>query len=132
MNLKSGSAWLGLGLAVGVLGGWLLFGQQKAADAGNDRFEDYVMSTGRESASPPGTMDGVWMIDYQSGKLLGTVVDRRPGKVAAGPRSTCVTEFGLQPKQNVHFLVTNGTIAQGGKPPSTSPRPAPASSASTR
>jgi hypothetical protein len=114
MSLKTGSAWLVLGLAVGVLGGWLLFGQPKTAEAGNDRWEDYVMSTGPINVGVVAQdMDGVWILDYKAGKLLGTVVNRTTGKVSAWAEIDLVKEFELTPKQNVHFLVTNGMVQKG-------------------
>jgi hypothetical protein len=114
MNVKSGSGWLVLGLAVGVIGGWILFGQQKAAEAGNDRFEDYVMTTGPVNVGVVAQdMDGVWILDYKAGKLLGTVVNRTTGKVSAWAEIDLVKEFEVAPKQDVHFLVTNGMVQKG-------------------
>ena len=79
MNLKSGSAWLGLGVAVGVLGGWLLFGQQKAAEAGNDRFEDYVMSTGPVN---------VGVVSYEELDGVSLNRDSSPGSATAAGAAT--------------------------------------------
>lgn len=60
-----------------------------------------------------GQTDGVWLLDYRSGKLLGTVIDRGVGKIVGWAEVDLVTEFGVQPKQPVHFLMTTGNIAQG-------------------
>jgi hypothetical protein len=44
---------------------------------------------------------------------LGTVIDRNNGKIVGWAEVDLVTEFGIAPKQNVHFLMTTGNIAQG-------------------
>src|SRR5262249_8838316 len=54
-----------------------------------------------------------WLLDYRAGKLLGTVIDRNQGKIVGWAEVDLVTEFGVQPKQPVHFLMTTGMIAQG-------------------
>src|SRR5262249_47865129 len=64
--------WMLAGALVGVLGALLYFGQAKPALAANDRFEDYIMCTGPVAVTPKSTTDGVWILDYRSGKLLGT------------------------------------------------------------
>ena len=63
-----------------------------------------------QSAAPT---DGVWLLDYRSGKLLGTVVDRDKGKINGWAEVDLTTEFNLAPRANVHFLMTTGQIAQG-------------------
>src|SRR5438067_705492 len=44
-------------------------------------------------------------------KLLGTVIDRAQGKVIGWAEVDLVTEFGLQPRANVHFLMSTGNIS---------------------
>ena len=79
----------------------------------SDRYEDYVMCTGAVLMANRTPVDGVWMLDYRSGKLLGTVVDRGIGKIGGWAELDLVKEFGIPPKQNAHFMMTTGTIAQG-------------------
>jgi hypothetical protein len=71
------------------------------------------MCTGAVGITPRAPTDGVWLLDYRSGKLLATVVDRSIGKIIGWADLDLVTEFGIQPRQNVHFLMTPGNIAQG-------------------
>jgi len=52
-------------------------------------------------------------LDYRSGKLLATIVDRSVGKTVGFAEMDLVSEFGVAPNQNVHFLMTTGTIAAG-------------------
>lgn len=80
---------------------------------GSDRYEDYVMCTGAATLNPKAPTDGVWLLDYRGGKLLGTVIDRNSGRITGWAELDLPTEFGIPPKQNVHFMMTTGTIAQG-------------------
>lgn len=105
--------WLTLGLLAGVLGARLMWGGIPPAQAANDRYEDYVICTGPVSVMPRALTDGVWLLDYRSGKLLGTVIDRTSGKIIGWAEVDLVTEFSLAPRQNVHFIMTTGSIAQG-------------------
>lgn len=109
-------AWviLILGLAAGMSGGWFLFGASKPAAAGNDRYEDYVMCTGPVSVGLVGhDLDGVWMIDYRAGKLLGTCINRNTGKLNPFAEVDLVKEFDVPPRADVHFLMTTGQVARG-------------------
>ena len=105
--------WLALGLLLGAGGAGLYFGQVREAKAGNDRYEDYILCTGPVSIIPSAPTDGVWMLDYRAGKLLGTVIDRTQGKIVNWAEVDLVQEFAIPPKQNVHFMMTTGTITQG-------------------
>jgi hypothetical protein len=80
---------------------------------GNDRFDDYILCTGAVNVIPKVPTDGVWMLDYRAGKLLGTLIDRIQGKIVGWAEVDLVNEFGLPPRQNVHFLMTTGMIAEG-------------------
>lgn len=114
-----------VGLALGIVGTVFCAGpvsrvvrnnaETAALQAGNsDRFEDYVMCTGAVAVNPRAPTDGVWVLDYRAGKLLATVVDRtQGGKILGFAELNIAQEFGIPPKQNVHFMMTTGTIAQG-------------------
>jgi hypothetical protein len=105
--------WLGVGLVLGALGAGMYLSQGRPVQAGNDRYGDYIMATGAVAVNPRAPTDGVWLLDYRTGKLLGTVIDRSLGKILGWAEVDLVAEFGLPPRQNVHFLMTTGTIAQG-------------------
>jgi hypothetical protein len=109
--------WLTAGVLVGLLAARLMWGKIEPAQAANDRFEDYAICTGACASFPVGPKvvptDGVWLLDYRSGKLLGTVIDRNVGKIVGWAELDLVNEFGLAPKQNVHFIMTCGNISQG-------------------
>jgi hypothetical protein len=102
------------GLACGVVAALLLSGPPKpAAASSNDRYQDYLMCTGAVSVNAKVPTDGVWLLDYRGGKLLGTVIDRTTGKISGWAEVDLVTEFAIAPKQDVHFMMTTGTIALG-------------------
>jgi hypothetical protein len=105
--------WLVIGAVAGGLAVGLYLNAAREVRAANDRFEDYIMCTGAASANPRIPTDGVWLLDYRAGKLLGTIIDRNQGKVSGWAEVDLVTEFGIPPRQNVHFLMTNGMIGQG-------------------
>jgi len=105
--------WLVVGLLLGGAGVALYMGSLPQAQAANDRYEDYILCTGAVAITPRSPTDGVWLLDYRAGKLLGTLIDRMQGKVIGWAEVDLVSEFNLPPRQNVHFLMTTGMIAQG-------------------
>jgi hypothetical protein len=113
MNRMGRLLWMGLGLVLGVGACAVYFGAARPAEATNDRFEDYILCTGAVSLTPRVPTDGVWLLDYRAGKLLATVIDRDVAKVVGWAEMDLVQEFGIQPKQDVHFLMTTGSVAHG-------------------
>ena len=104
--------WLLVGIVLGGLGAAFYSMRPNLALAGNDRHEDYIICTGSVSTNPRAPTDGVWLLDYRSGKLLGTVIDRGQGKIIGWAEVDLVNEFNLRPRADVHFLMTTGQIAQ--------------------
>jgi hypothetical protein len=105
--------WLVVGLLLGGAGVAFIISQHPVARAANDRYEDYILCTGAVALNPRSPTDGVWLLDYRAGKLLGTLIDRNRGKIVGWAEVDLVTEFNLPPRQNVHFMMTTGMIAQG-------------------
>jgi hypothetical protein len=105
---------LAVGAAVGMVGTVFYLGHPRVAHAAsNDRYQDYVMATGAVSVNPRIQTDGVWLLDYKAGKLLGTVIDRTQGKIVGWAEVDLRTEFGLIAQQDVHFMMTTGYVTQG-------------------
>jgi len=105
---------IALASAIGAAGATLFLSVSKPADAAsNDRYGDYIMATGAVAVNPRIPTDGVWLLDYKAGKLLGTVIDRNSGKIVGWAEVDLTTEFGLARKADVHFLMTTGYITQG-------------------
>jgi hypothetical protein len=104
--------WLIVGAVLGGAAAGYFVSRPPAALAGsNDRHEDYVICTGTVSTGPKATTDGVWLLDYRAGKLLGTVIDKGQGKISGWAEVDLVNEFGLQPRANVHFMMTTGMVS---------------------
>ncbi len=105
--------WLVVGLALGGTAVGLYFGQERQARASNDRSNEFILATGAVAVNPRIPTDGVWLLDYRAGKLLGTVIDRNVGKIVGWAEVDLVTEFGIPPRHDVHFMMTTGMIANG-------------------
>jgi hypothetical protein len=107
--------WLVVGVVMGGVGvAYLVSRPAEVKASSNDRFEDYVLTTGAVNLGPKGASEGVWLLDYRAGKLLGTAIDRNQGgKVTGWAEVDLVTEFGIQPRANVHFLMTTGQVTPG-------------------
>jgi hypothetical protein len=114
MNDGGRLLWLAVGLVLGAVGvGVYLAPQQRAQAAANDRYDDYILCTGAVAVTRNALTEGVWLLDYRAGKLLGTLIDRTAGKIGGFAEVDLVSEFGLPPRQNVHFMMTTGMITQG-------------------
>lgn len=120
MATKRGMMSLAAGLMLGLLAGWLVFGQGPIVEAaGNsDRNGDFVICTGPIVQNFTNTnfgfeLDGVWLLDYRSGKLMASAVNRLDGKMQAWTEVDLVKEFGIAPRSNAHFVMTTGLIAKG-------------------
>src|SRR5207248_3117840 len=105
--------WLFTGLVLGLTAAALYLRPGPAKAGSNDRLEDYIMCTGAVGVTARAPTDGVWLLDYRTGKLLGTVIDRTTGKILGWAEGDMLSDFGIQPRQNVHFLMTTGQLAQG-------------------
>lgn len=100
--------------AAGVAAALFFFAPpRQAGAASNDRYQDMIMATGAVTVNPKIQTDGVWLLDYKAGKLLGTVIDRNQGKIVGWAEVDLATEFGLQARADVHFMMTTGYITQG-------------------
>lgn len=117
MRIRARYLWLAAGCVLGFVAAALFWGKEKQAYAANDRYEDYIMCTGTVMSTAPGRSrapsptDGVWLLDYRNGKLLGTVIDKLSGTIGGWAEVDLVAEFGLQPRQNVHFMMTTGSVS---------------------
>jgi hypothetical protein len=92
---------------------FLLDRPRQAGASSTDRYQDFILTTGAVSVNPKIQTDGVWLLDYKSGKLLGTVIDRSQGKIVGWSEVDLTTEFGLAAKADVHFMMTTGYVTQG-------------------
>jgi len=105
--------WLAMGLLIGFAATTSYHRSSQPAMAGNDRHEDYIMCTGQISLGVNLQSDCVWLLDYRAGKLLGTTVDKNLGKIMPWSEVDLVQEFNIPPKQDVHFMMTTGSLIKG-------------------
>lgn len=114
MRIPGAVCGLAVGAGVGFLAAVFYLAEPRPTFAsGHDRYQDYVMATGAVGINPRVPMDGVWMLDYRSGKLLGTVIDKTQGKIVGWAEVDLVSEFEVVPKQDVHFMMVTGWVSQG-------------------
>jgi hypothetical protein len=114
VNTTGRLLWLLVGVGLGGVGVGMFLQPSREARAANDRYEDYILCTGAVAITPRQQTDGVWLLDYRAGKLLGTLIDRTAGgRINGFAEVDLVTEFGLPPRQNVHFMMTTGMVANG-------------------
>lgn len=114
MRVTGSIGGLAVGLAIGIVGTTIYLNPTRPViAASNDRYQDYIMATGAVSINPRIQTDGVWLLDYRAGKLLGTVIDRNQGKIVGWAEVDLTTEFNLKAQQDVHFLMTCGYVTQG-------------------
>lgn len=108
-------------LLAGVVIGWTLNSREPVFAGGNtDRFEDFVIATGpvnqalsNNAAFLNAELDGVWMLDYKSGKLLASVLNRQTNRMIAWSEMDLVKEFDIAPRSNVHFMMATGNVIKG-------------------
>ncbi len=111
MSLYKTMFMVGTGLILGITGTlWLARGPVSTVWAANDRFEDYIMTTGAVLVNRRSPSDGVWLLDYRTGRLLGTVIDQSTGTITGWAELDLVQEFGIPPRNNVHFMMTTGSV----------------------
>ena len=114
MRISATVSGLAVGAVVGIIAAMFYLGQPRTAGAsGHDRYQDYIMATGAVTFNPRVPMDGVWLLDYRSGKLLGTVIDKSQGKIVGWAEVDLVSEFEVTPRQDVHFMMVTGWVSQG-------------------
>jgi hypothetical protein len=105
--------WMMAGLVLGLITAVLYCGNLRPVQAANDRHEDFILCTGPVSVMTNAPTDGVWLLDYRTGRLMGTIINRVTGKIVNWAEVDLVQEFGIPPRQNVHFLMTCGNVTQG-------------------
>lgn len=116
-------AWLPVlgALVIGITAGWFFSARQPVwAGGSNDRHQDFILATGpvnqafsSNAAFLNADLDGVWLLDYRSGKLLASTINRQTGKMISWGEMDLVKEFDIAPRSEVHFMMTTGTVVKG-------------------
>lgn len=114
MNDLGRLGWLGVGLVLGITSAAVAIQwTPPRAYGANDRHEDYVLCTGPVLVNPRVPSDGIWLLDYRTGRLMGTVINHLSGTIAGWAEVDMVKEFDIPPRSDVHFLMTCGVINNG-------------------
>jgi hypothetical protein len=115
-------------LAAGLALGWALAGSRPALlrAGGGDRFDESILTSGptsiqyNEGSKVQVAQDGVYYLDYRTGKLLATIPTFRKSLGAARMVDTfaerdLVADFkiDLENGPRPHFLMTTGSMATG-------------------
>lgn len=102
-----------VGVVLGGVGMTLFVGRWHEARAGaTDHSGDFILCTGSVTNIPGIPTDGVWLLDYRTGELLATMIDRNTGKTMGWAQVNLLSEFGLHNHDNAHFLMTTGIITE--------------------
>jgi hypothetical protein len=121
MSLKRSWMPLTTAMITGLALGWCLNTREPVFASGNtDRHEDFVIATGpinqglsNNAQFLQAELDGVWVLDYKSGKLLATTMNRQTGKTISFGEVDLVKEFDIAPRANVHFVMSTGMVVKG-------------------
>lgn len=125
--MKIRRTWMTVSAAMicGLGIGWFFNSKQPVFASSVDRYEDFIMATGPVNSTfvgnPNGTnnqflnadLDGVWVLDYKSGKLLASTINRQTGKMIQFGEVDLVKEFEIAPRANVHFMMSTGVVVRG-------------------
>ena len=90
---------LGLGLAL------ILQGQPSFATA-TDHADDFSIATGHMTVE----LEGVYVLDFKAGKLLGTVMNRQSGKFQQFYERNLAEDFALNLRQKPKFIMVTGAM----------------------
>ncbi|HQR08865.1 MAG TPA: hypothetical protein PLN21_18740 [Gemmatales bacterium] len=126
--MKIRRTWMTVSAAMicGLAIGWFFNSKQPVFASSVDRYEDFIMATGPVNQSFVGNptagnnnqflnadLDGVWVLDYKSGKLLASTINRQTGKMIQFGEVDLVKEFEIAPRANVHFMMSTGIVVRG-------------------
>jgi len=122
--------FLSIGLVSGGVLAALFSDQDNRAEAATDHFQDSILCTGAVSSTfvkshpfwnagshayhwehEEVPFDGIWYLDADTAKLLGTVVDRMAGKIIGWAEVDLTTEFPAG--QSPHFMMNTGDVDHG-------------------
>ena len=106
------AVWLLLGLVFGLGAAMILQGQPSYAVA-TDHSDEFAIATGYLNES----LEAVYLLDFKSGRLMGTVLNRQGGRFQHFYERNLANDFGLTARQKPKFMmVTGGAQLQGAVP----------------
>jgi hypothetical protein len=124
--------YLLIGLVSGGVIAALFANQDNQAEAATDHFQDSILCTGAVSSTfvkghpfwnagsqsyhwryDEVPFEGIWFLDADTARLLGTVVDSAAGKIIGWAEVDLTTEFHFPAGQSPHFMMNTGDVDHG-------------------
>ena len=99
------AVWLLTGLVFGVCIALFFHGQPAQATA-TDHQDDFAIATGPIS----GELEGVYILDFKTGLLQGTVMNRQTGKFQHFYKRELASDFSLTTKGKPKFIMVTGVM----------------------
>lgn len=99
------AVWLLTGLVLGLGVALFLQGQPVQATA-TDHADDFSIATGHVTAD----LEAVYLLDFKTGSLLGTVMNKQTGKFQSFYKRELQADFGLTPRQKPKFIMVTGAM----------------------
>ena len=99
------TVWVLLGLVFGLGAALFLQGQPSFATA-TDHTEDFAIATGFLTPE----LEAVYLLDFKSGRLMGTVLNRQKGAFQHGYERMLANDFGLTARQKPKFMMVTGMV----------------------
>jgi hypothetical protein len=99
------AVWLLTGLLAGV--GLVIFLQgQPARATATDHSDDFAIATGHLTAE----VEAVYLLDFKTGFLQGTVMNRQTGKFQQFYKRELAQDFGLNARTKPKFIMVTGAM----------------------
>ncbi|MFQ5730687.1 MAG: hypothetical protein ACE5KM_01910 [Planctomycetaceae bacterium] len=107
---NSRALWLGAGLIAGLCIAYF-WPHEPVAAASNDRASKFGMMT----TSMGLDVEGVFVLDYLTGRLTGAVMNTRTGKFGVVYTRVVAADFGVNPKTKPQYAFVGGVAALSGR-----------------
>ncbi|MBI3469660.1 MAG: hypothetical protein HY000_42220 [Planctomycetes bacterium] len=99
------AVWVLLGLVFGLGTALFLPGQPSYATA-TDHSDDFAIATGILAND----LESVYLLDFKSGRLMGTVLNRQSGKFSHFYERNLANDFGLAARAKPKFMMVTGLV----------------------
>ena len=103
--MNQSAVWMLAGLMLG-LGIALFMNGQPAQATATDHTEDFAIATGHVTQD----LEAVYILDFKTGSLLGTVMNRQSGKFTNFYKRELAVDFQLGAKAKPKFIMVTGTM----------------------
>jgi hypothetical protein len=102
---RHSAVWLLVGLFIGF-GAAAVFQVTPSYAVATDHSDEFAIATGHLTTE----LEAVYLLDFKSGSLLGTVMSRQTGEFQQFYRRELGTDFALNPRQKPKFIMVTGAM----------------------